>query len=206
MARRVDHSHEELFKMTIDAAKSLVVEQGYRAISIRKIADVIGYAPGTIYNVFKNFDDLMLRVNGQTLDALHGELPKRSATRTVEENIDALVESYLGFVSNNSTLWQALFEHSLPREQELPGWYQDKIERLLLCIDECLEPLFSETPKREQRLVSATLWASLHGISSLAYAGKLGIVSRVSMEEMSRLLVKNFIRGLEHPHQPNRHS
>ena len=53
MARRSDHSREELREMAITAAEQIVVEQGYEGLSARKVAAAIGYTVGTLYLVFR---------------------------------------------------------------------------------------------------------------------------------------------------------
>ena len=68
MARRKDHSHEQLHTMATDAARELAEEEGLRGITARRIADKIGYSAGTLYNVFENLDDLIVHLNGSTLD------------------------------------------------------------------------------------------------------------------------------------------
>lgn len=71
MARRSDHSRDELREMALTAAEQIVLENGYESLSARKVASAIGYTVGTLYLVFENLDDLVLQVNARTLDRLH---------------------------------------------------------------------------------------------------------------------------------------
>ena len=48
MARRNDHSKEELQSMAIDATRSLISQAGYEGVSARKVANSIGYTVGTL--------------------------------------------------------------------------------------------------------------------------------------------------------------
>nr|WP_170924766.1 TetR/AcrR family transcriptional regulator [Enterococcus sp. 9E7_DIV0242]OTP15816.1 hypothetical protein A5888_002030 [Enterococcus sp. 9E7_DIV0242] len=43
----------------VDAAVEIIAEEGFNRLSIRKIANRIGYAPGTIYNYYKNKDEIL---------------------------------------------------------------------------------------------------------------------------------------------------
>ena len=70
MARRSDHSPQELRAMIIDAAERLVAQGGTAAANAREIAAAIGYTPGTIYNHFANLDDLIRHVTARTVDAI----------------------------------------------------------------------------------------------------------------------------------------
>ena len=56
--------------MALDAAWTIAESEGYRGLTVRNIAEKIGYVPGTLYNVFDNLDDLVLQLRGETLNAL----------------------------------------------------------------------------------------------------------------------------------------
>jgi len=48
MARRKEHSHDEIRAMAIEAAMALLQQQGTQELSLRKIASQIGYVPSTL--------------------------------------------------------------------------------------------------------------------------------------------------------------
>src|SRR6266446_5278348 len=74
MGRRSDHTLEQIKDMAISAAEKIVRKKGVEEISTRKIAAEIGYTSGTLYLVFRNLDDLLLHVNGRTLERLRDSL------------------------------------------------------------------------------------------------------------------------------------
>ena len=74
MARRSEHSKEEIRDMALAAAQDIVKAEGLAGLSARKIAKKIGYTVGTLYLVFKNQDDLILTINARTLDALAAKM------------------------------------------------------------------------------------------------------------------------------------
>ena len=43
MARRTDHSREELYENALAAAQNIVETDGFRALTARNVADAIGY-------------------------------------------------------------------------------------------------------------------------------------------------------------------
>ncbi len=77
MGRRSDHSREELGALALDAARKIVEQEGLRGLTARRVARDIGYTIGTIYNHFENLDDLIMQLNGQTLDSLYAALTER---------------------------------------------------------------------------------------------------------------------------------
>ena len=71
MARRSDHSREELYDMALEAARQIAEKEGLRGLKARRIARDIGYTIGTLYNLFEDLDDLIVHLNGRTLDDLY---------------------------------------------------------------------------------------------------------------------------------------
>jgi len=49
MARRSEHSLQELKVMVLDAAEAIVIKEGFSELKVRKIAVEIGYTVGSIF-------------------------------------------------------------------------------------------------------------------------------------------------------------
>ncbi len=203
MGRRSDHSREELYEMTVAAARGIVEAHGFRALTVRKIADAIGYSPGTIYNLFDNLDDLIIRLNGGTLDELFDRLSAIEGSGDPTLDLDRLLGAYLAYLDAHPSLWNLLFEHTRPEGQVLPKWYVDKVANILGLLEQALSPHFPEDRADEKRHAARVLWASLHGICSLSQAGKLEVVTTQAPREMARLLVSIFLAGLKTTLAPN---
>lgn len=203
MGRRSDHSREELYEMTVAAARGIVEAHGYRALTVRKIADAIGYSAGTLYNLFDNLDDLIIRLNGATLDELFDRLSAIEGSGDPTLYLDRLFDAYLAYLDAHPNLWNLLFEHTRPEGQVLPKWYVDKVANVLELLEEALSPHFPGDRANEKRHAARVLWASLHGICSLSQAGKLKVVTTQTPREMARLLVSIFLTGLETTFTPN---
>src|SRR6266849_6622331 len=54
----------------LDAARTLFVKEGYESVSIRKIADKVEYAPGTIYLYFRDKAEILDRICEETFARL----------------------------------------------------------------------------------------------------------------------------------------
>ena len=65
MGRRSVHSPEELRQLILDASQTIVERNGITGLSAREIARMIGYSPGTLYNIFENLDDVLLTLQVQ---------------------------------------------------------------------------------------------------------------------------------------------
>lgn len=197
MARRYDHSSEQLKRMALDATRDIVAEHGFRELSTRKVASRIGYSVGTLYNHFENLDDLVLHLNAETLDALYEQLSQTPMTGVPETDVVALADAYYDFIDKHFSLWSAIFEHRLPEGQDLPDWYQPKVDRLLELVDERIAPLFPDGPREAIVGTSRLLWGAVHGLCILTRTDKMSLVSEQPGREMWPNLIGNYIAGLK---------
>jgi len=192
MARRADHSRDELYRMALGAAREIVARDGWRALTARSVAHGIGYSAGTLYNLFENLDDLVAHVNGTTLDALHDHLSAGPVAATPEAAVDRLLRRYLAFLDANEALCELLFDHGYRAGYKLPAWYEDRVARVLEILTRALTPIAGGRAADAAR----ALWASLHGICTLARGGRLALIGAGSRADMAHLLTDNFMAGL----------
>ncbi len=196
MARRSDHSREEIRQMALTVAESIVSAEGYKGLSARKVANAIGYTVGTLYLVFENLDDLVLQINGRTLDALYEWLRARSTDDAeAQESLVTLSEAYIAYAGTETPRWNMLFEYITQQGNELPAWYLAKLNRVFGLVEVALAPLASYHSKREIERASRVLWASVHGICMLKIRQRLDVAGGQTTGEMAGMLIDNFLRG-----------
>ncbi len=198
MGRRSIHTPEELRELIIQAATDIVERDGLAGLSAREIAKRIGYSPGTLYNVFENLDDLLLTIEARLLDRLTERLAETDTSGTPEERVHRLTNAYVAFTQERPKLWNLLIEHRMPAGQDVPPWYQTKLEGLLVPLEEALGPLLDGTDPSANRRAARTLWASVHGMTSLSTAHKLAPVTNHAGASLVDDLVATYIAGLEH--------
>jgi len=195
MGRRSDHSREELFEMALSAAREIAAEDGLDGLTARRVAGRIGYSAGTLYNLFDGLDDLIVQLNGRTLDSLYEALTTAPGENDPEAGLLTLAQGYIAFSRANEKLWNLLFEHHLPDDRPLPDWHHQKIARLLGLMEGCLSPFFGPGREAERIHTARVLWSSLHGMCSLEVKRKL--IPGESIEAMATSLVKNYLAGLQ---------
>ena len=197
MGRRSAHTAEELRELIIQAATELIQESGFGGLSAREIARRISYSPGTLYNVFEDLDDLVLTIEGRLLDKLTQALSDVPASADPADKVRRLAEVYVEFTRDNPKLWNLLFEHHLPAGREVPAWYREKLEGLMSKVEDALQPLARDVDPETVRRSAKTLWAGVHGITSLSTADKLSIISTDSAGALLDDLVNTHLAGLE---------
>jgi AcrR family transcriptional regulator len=196
MGRRSTHTQQQLRDLILDAAQEIIEVEGLAGLSAREIARRIGYSPGTIYNMYENLDDVVLHLEARVLDALETRLAGALGAAGGTEALAALARAYLGFTQERPKLWNLLFEHHLPAGAELPPWYQAKLEGLLARVEEALMPMFPAGNVADRQRAARVLWAGVHGITSLATADKLSIVTSEAASRLIDDLVATYVRGL----------
>jgi len=196
MARRSDHSREELREMALLAAEQIVVEKGYEGLSARKVAAAIGYTVGTLYLVFENIDDLILNINARTLDRLHAQMIKSPAKPgEARDHLLHLGHVYIRYANEDPHRWAMVFEHRFSEDRAVPVWYQEKITRMFAVVEEGLEPLAGNRPRQEITQAARAIWGGVHGICILALTDTLGVAGVASVQELTRSLISNYLKG-----------
>lgn len=195
MARRADHTREELTELAIVAGLEIIRKEGFKDFSARKLAKHIGYTVGTLYNVFGTYDDMMLHINARTLDEWYGFM--QAAMKKRGDPLDLLAKAYIEYGRKHYQQWTALFEYRLAEGRELPQWYAEKMGRFFNMVEEALSPLVGKD-KRKAKRGAHVLWAGIHGICVLSLSGKLELMSADSAEALALSLVDNYVAGLTH--------
>lgn len=195
--RRPKHTQDELRELILDSATKLIDEGGLEALSAREVARRIGYSAGTLYNVFKDRDDIILTIQSRLLDTLAAQLDAVQRPRGDHRGqVVALADCYLAFTQANPNRWNLLFEHRLADGRATPDWYQEKINGLMTRIEEAIIPISGDRDPAAARLSARVLWASVHGITSLSTAGKLTNVTDEAAQTLVRDLVSTYLDGL----------
>ncbi len=196
MARRSDHSREEIREMALNAAEQLVMEHGYEYLSARKVASAIGYTVGTLYLVFDNLDDLITQVNGHTLDRLYQRMvDDQVPCPDAHDCLLQLGQTYIQFAIDDPHRWSMVFDHRNTEANSIPDWYQTKIARMFTLVEEGLKPLASHRSADDIDQATRALWGGVHGICILALTDNLGIAGVDSAQDLTRSLMSNYLKG-----------
>ncbi len=200
MARRSDHTREELKELILTSASKIIEKEGFSALTARKIAADIGYTPGTLYNVFQSMDGLTLVLNGITLEKLLPVLANSKDSnkdKAPEEIMKAMARTYRDFAINNRERWLMMFKHEISDEAEIPEWFRGKIALLFQPLEDVLKNHFSFKTDAERQIAARSLWASIHGIYFLHETGKLPLLDGKDVcENMTDALIDNCVKGL----------
>ena len=194
MARRNQHSREELQALAIDAVRELVAEHGLAKLSVRKVAEKIRYTPGMLYHVFANLDDLILHANAATLDTLLADM-KASADLAPSRALHQMASAYLSLARTQTALWQMVFMHRMQHAAPVPPWYQQRTAQLFERVEQQMARMADQQSTEAIHLAARTLWSSVHGIAVLAAENKLEVAGDVDEQAMLDSLLENYLNS-----------
>lgn len=197
MGRRSIHTQEELRELIIAATTAIIDEAGIEGLSAREIAKHIGYSPGTLYNMFENLDDLLLIIEARLLDDLRAQLLEALQNAPADDQLPLLASTYFEFTQRHPKRWNLLIEHRIPNNLSVPDWYEEKISSLLEPFEQVLDPLLVDASPETKQRHARTIWAGIHGLTSLSTANKLATITNQSGQLLIDELVMTYLAGLQ---------
>ncbi len=186
MARRNQHSLEEIKNMILIAAETIIIHEGYSALTVRRIAMNIGYTVASIYMAFANMNELKQHINAKTLDDLVRHLVCVS-NHSPKQQLIQLACLYVRFAQQNFNRWLLLFSH----ENKLSTNYQEIIELFA----KKFAALVPKCSANQNEQAARSLWYGVHGICVLSLSKEMQESSLNDAENAVKLLVENFIEG-----------
>ncbi|MDP3589630.1 MAG: TetR/AcrR family transcriptional regulator, partial [Methylobacter sp.] len=168
MARRNKHSLEEIREMVLDAAETIIINDGYSALTVRKIAMDIGYTVGSIYMVFANMADLLIHIKANTVDELTGQLQQVQGCPP-KQQIAELAKVYLHFAVQNFNRWTLIY---MP-DAKTPDWYRQKVDGIFSLVEAQFAQLAPDSSAQQCKQAARVLWSGIHGVCTLSLTGKL---------------------------------
>jgi AcrR family transcriptional regulator len=187
----------------LDAARDLFVERGYDATSMRAIAERIEYTPTAIYHHFRNKEALLSELGAADFRALAQAFQQIGRVEDPLERLRRSGEAYVGFALDHPMHYQLMFMTPRPH----PHVKTDQIRRgdpsedayafLQQGVSDAiaLGRLRPECHDAEQ--VAQMLWASLHGLISLAIVkGDDPWIDFRDVRETAALACQTLLRGM----------
>ncbi|SEE38967.1 transcriptional regulator, TetR family [Streptomyces sp. 2231.1] len=168
---RKERERAERERLIVATARELAEQQGWDAVTTRRLAERIEYSQPVLYSHFRGKREIIGAV------ALEGAAEMAAAVRAATSaeddpraRIAALARAYLDFAARNPAVYDALFQLDgglAYAQEDTPEPLKDAFAALMESLGEVagdgVDPgLFTEV-----------FWASLHGLATLTRAGRL---------------------------------
>jgi AcrR family transcriptional regulator len=155
---RHERDKVELRARILDAARELFVAEGYRNVSIRKIAEKVEYSPAALYSYFPSKDDLFFALAEEGFRKLF-EFTNDPAVFTAADPLSAIRQGFLRYYQFSRVhpeYFDLMFvDRSVPKishEWERFGFVEQMIDEVRALIQRAIDAgLFPPTPIRMWR-------------------------------------------------------
>ena len=108
VARR-KQQQEDLRAKILDAARELFVNEGVEAVSMRKVADKIGYSATTLYNYFDDKEALLYALCDADFGTLHEMFKKVGKIADPIERLRKMGQTYITFALRYPSHYRFMF-------------------------------------------------------------------------------------------------
>ncbi len=191
IAERKSRQKEEVRCSILKASWQLVLDDGWQALSIRKIADAIEYSVPVIYDHFENKEAILLEFTRRGFQLLNEELIKaRDAHKKPELQLEAIAYAYWNFAFKNKEYYQLMYGLGMPSCETVKKI--DELNTFTELLLDIVKQLIGKSnhPAVDPFLKMHTFWSMLHGLISINMLGKEN-----SRDEMNARILKDFITG-----------
>jgi AcrR family transcriptional regulator len=174
---RREREKQELRIKILDAARELFVNEGYEAVSMRKIARKIEYSPTALYFHFKDKEALLRELCETDFYALAQRFQDQADLEDPLARLRAGALAYVEFARHFPNHYRLMFMTPLPvhkhgdealRRKGNPE--EDAYAFLKAGIARAIAAGLMRSELDDVDLVAQTMWAGIHGVVSLQIA------------------------------------
>src|SRR6476620_3411463 len=175
---RQERDREQLRARILDAARELFVAEGYRNVSIRKIAEKVEYSPAALYSYFPSKDDLFFALAEEGFRKLF-EFTNDPAVVNAADPLTAIRQGFLRyyqFSRAHPEYFDLMFvDRSVPKishEWERFGFVEQMIDEVRALIQRAVDA--GQFPADTNAEVAFhILWAAIHAPATVAVCDRL---------------------------------
>ncbi|MCL4639092.1 MULTISPECIES: TetR/AcrR family transcriptional regulator [Olivibacter] len=188
---RIQRLKDENRVKILDASLQIVKEEGWQALSMRKIADIIEYTAPMIYEYFANKEAILTELAGRGYFMLAKRVREaRDQEVDLEKQIEAMWLTYWDFAFEEKELYQLMYG---------VGTQCCEMEKTFRCFDShavLISDVIKEIMKAKQPdddMVCRkyfTYWSIIHGLISI------NMVNKGNGEETNQQVLKDAIYGI----------
>ncbi len=175
-------------QLITDTARKLAEDEGWDAVTTRRLSTEIEYSQPVLYKHFSSMDGIVAAVAvqgfGELADALSAA---RGGATDGRDALARVAHAFIGFAHDNPALFDAMFTRATTLRfatPETPAELNAAFAELRAAVD-----LVAGT--RDTDTLAEVVWAALHGLVTLDRSGRLRPEYRVARVD---LLVSAFSR------------
>jgi AcrR family transcriptional regulator len=203
-AARRARERAEMVDRILDAARNLFVEQGYEAVSMRRIADAIEYTATALYGYFPSKEDILVALCERDFVALAETFAAAMAEPDPIEQLRGIGRIYLQFGLEHPHQYRFMFMTPLPCVHDKAPHKGDPAKDGYMMVRLAAQKAFDEgrfvDDFKDADLAAQTLWAGLHGVIALEITHHNAAWADFHpVEERASAMMSALLRGMIRP-------
>lgn len=188
---RILRLKEETRVNILDASLDIVKEEGWQALSMRKIADKIEYTAPIIYEYFANKEAILMELTRKGFLILTRDMKSaKEKHRLPAKQIEAMWLAYWNFAFTQKELYQVMFGVDV-NCCEMAQIMPEAEEPFNIVTEVIQEIMASQNPSEDDICIKYyTYWSVIHGLISI------NLTRRTTSDEINREILKTAISGI----------
>ncbi|WP_298184359.1 TetR/AcrR family transcriptional regulator [uncultured Pseudomonas sp.] len=193
-----DYHHGNLRQSLLEASIKLLDNEGFDALSLRRLAEEVGVSRQAPYHHFRDKQALLAAIGEEGFSRLNQILAivTDDQTLSLDERLYQAVLGYLNFALDHTALYRLMFgqtlwraEHAHEDTDEFQRYAKDCFRQYVQLFD--LLKAAGDLPSSENTLrLAQLLWAAMHGLAHLASDGLF--VKHDDLAEIARYTIARF--------------
>lgn len=187
---------EEMKETILDAAGTLFYKNGYEETTLRKIASLIDYNPATIYNYYKNKEEIFFALQERAFQKFYEEFDfYRTTKMRGKKCLRKMGEAYIKFGIEHKEDYELMFIMREPMngaERKDPKWKigAKNYELLKLVIGQCIEE--KSIRITDVNIGAFMIWSAVHGMVSLYIMDRMKMIDDIKHDQLLEVAFRQF--------------
>lgn len=175
-AQRTQEEIEQVKSRILKQAARMIVDIGYDGFTMRKLGVKLGVTATTIYNYYKNKDELFISLLIKGFHSLYDQLEAaRNQHADPPEQLGAMISAYMEFGLTNVNFYNLMYTWHVPKYNNYADSSKEPVARLQLEAALKIPELFSVTIKAYAKALDKCIdekgvgfllihyWSIIHG-------------------------------------------
>ena len=167
----------------VEAAREIVMDQGWDKVSIRNIAAKINYSPPLLYSYFKNKDDILGELQKEGFKKLKKRYSAIAKKEKPKKAIKAISHEYVDFALHNPELFGLMFNLNgvtCSSEKGMSEMYDSR---------DVVETILRKISKNESgQELYINWWSLVHGFIAIHTANYIHLSKKNRSEYLNNML------------------
>ncbi len=185
-----------------ETALEILEKEGPAAVSMRRVAAVVGITPMAIYRHFSSREDLLQVVTDREFAKLLGFIETRRQQTHLNarapERLIELMEGYIDYALAHPRIFDYVFSEPRPNARRFPEDFRARRSPTLNPVADCLADAIRAREFRKDDVweLALQVWAHAHGYLVLFRAGRFSL-SEKDFRALCRRSLERMINGFK---------